>query len=201
MATLTECIICDKFYDGFGNNPHPIRNNGRCCDDCHRSTVVPARLNYTLTQQSGGAVKERLDEAGVDPESFYGHAFRAWTGEREPPKPTATVIVNPMYAGPPKKMEGGEAVPSVRYVEPDDTCSFCLEDAIDGKTYYKLHGCNHFYCRRCKNDERLTVCGSCNRGVTRSQFERAMPFRALVKGQVIELEGVVVKEEEMEDDN
>lgn len=100
------------------------------------------------------------------------------------------VVFDPMYAPPP--MKGRE--PNVKYVNSDDGCAFCLGDPVDGKTYYKLHGCNHFYCRLCKADERLICCTGCNRDVTREEFKDAEPVRVLVKGQVIELsDGVKVE--------
>lgn len=37
------CSICGKEYSGWGNNAEPI-NEGRCCDDCNASAVIPARL-------------------------------------------------------------------------------------------------------------------------------------------------------------
>lgn len=38
-----KCTICGKPFYGFGNNPVPVKNTGRCCDDCNSSIVVPAR--------------------------------------------------------------------------------------------------------------------------------------------------------------
>ena len=41
-----ECCICHKSFYGYGNNPAPIANGGRCCDDCNRKVVMPTRLYY-----------------------------------------------------------------------------------------------------------------------------------------------------------
>jgi len=38
-----KCSICQKFYAGFGNNAWPV-NDGRCCDWCNATVVIPARL-------------------------------------------------------------------------------------------------------------------------------------------------------------
>ena len=43
MKTKKVCSICGKKYEGFGNNARPI-NNGRCCDECNRTKVVPFRI-------------------------------------------------------------------------------------------------------------------------------------------------------------
>lgn len=55
MTTLTEranmhiCCICGKEYNGHGNNPYPIgwdiySEDDRCCDECNRKYVIPARI-------------------------------------------------------------------------------------------------------------------------------------------------------------
>ena len=38
------CCICGKQFEGWGNNPAPIKNEGECCDDCNMSVVLVARL-------------------------------------------------------------------------------------------------------------------------------------------------------------
>lgn len=40
---MPKCSICGKNYEGYGNNAQPI-NNGRCCDDCTITIVVPRRI-------------------------------------------------------------------------------------------------------------------------------------------------------------
>lgn len=37
------CSICGKNYEGYGNNAQPV-NNGRCCDECNITIVVPRRF-------------------------------------------------------------------------------------------------------------------------------------------------------------
>lgn len=37
------CSICGKEYQGYGNNAQPV-NNGRCCDKCNGTIVVPRRI-------------------------------------------------------------------------------------------------------------------------------------------------------------
>lgn len=43
MITKT-CCICGKEFTGFGNNPDPVCKEGRCCDECNSTVVVPTRL-------------------------------------------------------------------------------------------------------------------------------------------------------------
>lgn len=38
------CCICKKKEEGWGNNPYPIMENGRCCGSCN-TLVIIARLN------------------------------------------------------------------------------------------------------------------------------------------------------------
>ena len=40
---LNRCCICDKIFIGYGNNPMPIKEKGRCCDSCNPK-VIRARL-------------------------------------------------------------------------------------------------------------------------------------------------------------
>jgi len=47
--TLTEakggiCCICGEEIDGYGNNPAPVKSEGRCCDACNMKFVIPARM-------------------------------------------------------------------------------------------------------------------------------------------------------------
>lgn len=37
------CSICGKEFEGYGNNAQPV-NNGRCCDYCNATVVVPRRM-------------------------------------------------------------------------------------------------------------------------------------------------------------
>lgn len=39
------CCLCHKQFKGFGNNPEPLKSApNRCCDECDRNKVIPARL-------------------------------------------------------------------------------------------------------------------------------------------------------------
>ena len=40
-----RCVICGGIFTGYGNNPDPIAEDGRCCDSCNAHYVIPARLN------------------------------------------------------------------------------------------------------------------------------------------------------------
>jgi len=44
FEAVRTCCLCDKEYTGYGNNPAPVAEEGRCCDECNTTQVVPARL-------------------------------------------------------------------------------------------------------------------------------------------------------------
>ena len=44
-----KCKICDDTFLGHGHNAEPIAN-GRCCDVCQDTKVLPARLDQMLEQ-------------------------------------------------------------------------------------------------------------------------------------------------------
>ena len=39
-----ECCICGEKAEGYGNNPSPYKESGKCCDACNKKFVLPARL-------------------------------------------------------------------------------------------------------------------------------------------------------------
>lgn len=41
---IQKCVICEKSFSGFGNNPEPVEYGGRCCDDCNAGVVIPRRI-------------------------------------------------------------------------------------------------------------------------------------------------------------
>jgi hypothetical protein len=45
MSKKIACCICGhRIKDRDSNNPRPVKFEGRCCDKCDRSVVVPARM-------------------------------------------------------------------------------------------------------------------------------------------------------------
>ena len=43
---MSDCVICQDPYYGYGNNPAPLRDEGSCCDECNMEYVIPARIKY-----------------------------------------------------------------------------------------------------------------------------------------------------------
>ena len=46
-----RCVLCGKEVEGYGNNPAPLAQKGKCCKDCFMSKVLPKRMEdvFTLT--------------------------------------------------------------------------------------------------------------------------------------------------------
>lgn len=40
------CVICESEIKGYGNNPWPVTEEGRCCDTCNNLYVIPARIAH-----------------------------------------------------------------------------------------------------------------------------------------------------------
>ena len=38
------CVLCASLFVGYGHNPAPLADEGRCCDACN-AVVVMARLS------------------------------------------------------------------------------------------------------------------------------------------------------------
>ena len=51
MEEKHTCSICGEKYTGFGNNAYPI-NNGRCCDQCNDTVVIPERIKKMSEKSS-----------------------------------------------------------------------------------------------------------------------------------------------------
>ena len=54
------CCICSKDCVGWGNNPEPVYNCGRCCDECNQSAVLPARIQLMFQQPTREELRQRL---------------------------------------------------------------------------------------------------------------------------------------------
>lgn len=34
------CVVCHKESEGYGNNPFPLKTEGRCCNECNRKVIL-----------------------------------------------------------------------------------------------------------------------------------------------------------------
>jgi hypothetical protein len=44
LAEVHDCSICGTTFEGYGNNPAPVTSEGRACDSCNATKVIPARI-------------------------------------------------------------------------------------------------------------------------------------------------------------
>lgn len=45
------CCLCKKESIGYGNNPAPVAQKGRCCDKCDREVVIPTRIEIVMNRK------------------------------------------------------------------------------------------------------------------------------------------------------
>lgn len=50
---MTDCVLCGEVCSGYGNNPHPLADGGKCCDACNMD-VVSARLGMMIDAREKG---------------------------------------------------------------------------------------------------------------------------------------------------
>lgn len=64
------CSICGKHYKGYGNNAQPI-NDGRCCNYCNSTLVVPKRIQeYEAKLTFGQKIKKIRMLYGLTMQNF-----------------------------------------------------------------------------------------------------------------------------------
>ena len=44
IGNVFTCVICEEQRVGYGNNPEPVKNEGKCCDGCNFAEVITARI-------------------------------------------------------------------------------------------------------------------------------------------------------------
>ena len=49
---IKKCCICGEYFDGWGNNPWPVKKRGDCCDLCNCFIVIPARIELHSKAQT-----------------------------------------------------------------------------------------------------------------------------------------------------
>lgn len=43
-----KCCLCGEEFEGYGNDPAPLKESGECCDRCNAEKVIPARFEAAL---------------------------------------------------------------------------------------------------------------------------------------------------------
>ena len=55
------CCICNKEFEGFGNNPWPLKDDGLCCDECNMK-VIEARLEKLKEREASEEMSDKRAE-------------------------------------------------------------------------------------------------------------------------------------------
>lgn len=42
------CCLCGEEFEGYGNDPAPLKESGECCDRCNAEKVLPTRFEAVL---------------------------------------------------------------------------------------------------------------------------------------------------------
>lgn len=50
MSKKKVCCICGIEFNGCGNNPWPIKDDGECCDKCNYEYVLPKRIENVINK-------------------------------------------------------------------------------------------------------------------------------------------------------
>jgi hypothetical protein len=61
MEEKQTCCICGCKFTGYGNNPFPLSNTGRCCDECN-GKVIEVRIGETTGEIKRRDFRELLNE-------------------------------------------------------------------------------------------------------------------------------------------
>ncbi len=46
-----QCVICENTFEGFGNNPYPLSEEGKCCDVCNIDVIVARYRNIVRKEE------------------------------------------------------------------------------------------------------------------------------------------------------
>ena len=50
MQEPYKCVLCKEIFGGFGNNPWPLAEDGRCCANCNM-LVIASRLEAHILKR------------------------------------------------------------------------------------------------------------------------------------------------------
>lgn len=61
-----KCVLCGKEIEGYGNNPAPLADEGKCCDSCNTKRVIPARLKAMKANRIDEDNKSLTEDSAED---------------------------------------------------------------------------------------------------------------------------------------
>lgn len=63
------CCICGKEFEGLGNDPQPVKEEGECCDACNWDKIIPARVRE-YNKKERYELQQEIDETIADNMGF-----------------------------------------------------------------------------------------------------------------------------------
>ena len=71
LDNYKTCCICGKVFEGYGNDPWPIKNEGRCCDECNYTDVITAKIAQLEKSDKNKKRKDNDYFACVEMDCFW----------------------------------------------------------------------------------------------------------------------------------
>ena len=65
MASGFTCVFCNEDGAGYGYNPAPVKDTGRCCDDCHAKIVIPRQEEHEMHKETMKSVAIAVKASGL----------------------------------------------------------------------------------------------------------------------------------------
>ena len=62
---MKKCVICGHGFEGYGNDPRPVKYHGQCCDACNNSAVIPARIFLMRMAEETQPEKPHAERTGA----------------------------------------------------------------------------------------------------------------------------------------
>lgn len=62
---IKKCCICGDYFEGWGNNPAPVKKRGECCSYCNSFVVIPARIELDMKEYRKRMEEQRKECANV----------------------------------------------------------------------------------------------------------------------------------------
>lgn len=64
---IRGCVLCGVILQDMGNNPEPLSDEGRCCDECKNKKVIPARIHSMGEEKENQILNANLVARGASP--------------------------------------------------------------------------------------------------------------------------------------
>lgn len=79
-----RCVFCHRSGKDFGYNPEPVKQEGRCCNDCNLKIIIPARLKMSIKNDMGRAtvLNKAQGENDINDDNIFFRGFGITDNDR-----------------------------------------------------------------------------------------------------------------------